>query len=334
MITSVGMHNYGPVADFRWGNLGRVNLVIGPNKSGKTYLLKAMYSAIRTVEANRRGKELRKETELLFEQLYWTFQVDAIGQLVRAGEKALDFEMTLDGDQTLAYTFGPAAVRQPNITCNSCGPRQCNSIFIPAKEILSLQGVIIRSRETEQEFGFDNTYYDLARALTPTKKGKNYKEFSQTREKLEQSIGGHIEYDEKCGAWMFREGRRLLSISMTSEGVKKLSILGTLLGNRYLSKDSIIFIDEPESALHPQLVSVFMDMIMSLSKMGIQFFIASHSYFVIKKLYLLAHQQGVPVPVVSFDTCGGYVCSDLREEMPCNPIIDESIRLYTEEIEL
>ena len=50
---------------------------------------------------------------------------------------------------------------------------------------------------------------------------------------------------------------------MTSEGVKKLSILGTLLGNRYLSKDSIIFIDEPESALHPQLVSVFMDMIIA-----------------------------------------------------------------------
>lgn len=195
MITSVGMQNYGPIADFRWGNLGRVNLVIGPNKSGKTYLFKAMYSAIRMVEANRRVRELRKDTELLFDKLYWTFQVEAIGRLVRTGGKALDFEMTLDGSQALAYTFGPAAVRQPNILHNSCLPRQCNSIFLPAKEILSLQGVIIRSRETEQEFGFDNTYYDLARALTPTKKGKNYKEFSQMREKLEQSIGGHIEYD-------------------------------------------------------------------------------------------------------------------------------------------
>ena len=54
----------------------------------------------------------------------------------------------------------------------------------------------------------------------------------------------------------------------------------------------------------------------------------------IKKLYLLAHQHSVSLPVISFDREGGYIRSDLREEMPANPIIDESIRLYTEEIDL
>ena len=57
---------------------------------------------------------------------------------------------------------------------------------------------------------------------------------------------------------------------------------------------------------------------------------------VIKKLYLLAHQKRMSVPVVSFDCGNDGMASifDLREGMPENPIIDESIRLYEEEIGL
>ena len=115
--------------------------------------------------------------------------------------------------------------------------------------------------------------------------------------------------------------------------MKKLSILDALLGNHYLSRNSIIFIDEPESALHPALLMKFMDIVYMLSTMGIQFFIASHSYFVIKKLYLIAQQNNVSIPVLSFD---GGCCSQfsLKDGMPKNAIIDESIDLYRQEIQL
>jgi len=334
MITSTTIKGFGPVKDFQWKNTGRINLVIGPNKSGKTYLLKALYSAIKTIEAYKRGKEVRREAEILFDKLYWTYQPDQLGKLVSIGSKTVEFAMTLDGDQEFAYTFGPSANKQVTVTKNTCQPRQQNSIFLPAKEIISLQQIIVRVRDDYQEFGFDDTYYDLAKALTPSTKGRNYKEFSVSRTALESAIGGHIEYDTERKEWAFREGKQTISIAMASEGVKKLSILDALLGNHYLSKDSIIFIDEPECALHPRLVSQLMDIIVELTKAGLQFFIASHSYFVIKKLYLLAHQKKMSIPVVSFDENGGWGTSDLREEMPQNPIIEESIRLYTEEINL
>ena len=93
-----------------------------------------------------------------------------------------------------------------------------------------------------------------------------------------------------------------------------------------------MFIDEPESALHPELISKFLDIVFLLSRAGIQFFIASHSYFVIKKLYLIAHQHNESVPVYSFGD--GVLCSDLKDEMPDNPIVGESIRLFEEEIAL
>lgn len=334
MITSTIIKGFGPVRDFQWNGTGRINLVIGPNKSGKTYLLKALYSAVKTVEAYKRGKEVRRDAEILFDKLYWTYQPDQLGKLVSTGCKAVEFAMSMEGNQDFAYSFGPSANKQVTVTKNTCQPRPQNSVFLPAKEIISLQQIIIRVRDDYKEFGFDDTYYDLAKALTPSVKGRNYKEFSVSRMALESAIGGHIEYDLERKEWVFREGKQTISIAMASEGVKKLSILDALLGNHYLSKGSIIFIDEPECALHPRLVSQLMDIIAELTKAGLQFFIASHSYFVIKKLYLLAHQKNLSIPVASFDENGGWRTSDLRKEMPENPIVEESIRLYTEEINL
>lgn len=54
-------------------------------------------------------------------------------------------------------------------------------------------------------------------------------------------------------------------------------------------EEIIIFIDEIESALHPKAVCQFLDMIDNIAnEMGLQVFITSHSYFVIKKLFLIA----------------------------------------------
>ncbi len=67
-----------------------------------------------------------------------------------------------------------------------------------------------------------------------------------------------------------------------------------------------------------------------------QFFIASHSYFVIKKLYLTAQSEGISIPVISFGSKpdDDIIRMGFKQGMPDNPIIDESIRLYREEMSL
>ena len=54
----------------------------------------------------------------------------------------------------------------------------------------------------------------------------------------------------------------------------------------------------------------------------------------IKKLYLLANTLKMSIPVMSFDKDGRVEVSDLKEGMPENPIIDQSVRLYEEELSL
>lgn len=332
MIKSIHISSFGPIKAASCDTLGQINLFIGRNGSGKTFLLKALYSALKTVEAFRRGKEQRTDKEILSDKLYWTFQSSTLGELVRKTDSNLAFSMKSDKNEEFSYSFGPSTTKNVSMLTNSFEPKSDNTIFLPAKEILSLRDVILEARENFTAFGFDDAYYDLAKALRPTTKGRNMKSFADARKNLEEVVGGRIGYDERQKSWFFYgENNKKLNLSITSEGIKKISILDALLGNHYLSKGSIVIIDEAEANLHPEMISRFMDIIYLLSKGGLQFFITSHSYFVIKKLYLLAQQHKMYIPTWSFEG-GEACCYDLRDGMPENAIINESIRLYKEEI--
>lgn len=334
MLNRIKLENFGPIVTLDWQDLGSINLIIGDNGTGKTFLLKAFYSAMRTLEEYKRGNEKRTEAEILVEKLYWTFQPDKIGDLVTKGaDGPLSCTVQFD-QQNFIYSFGKDTAKQISSLENHVPPRASNSIFLPAKEVLSLHQIILKSREQDKAFGFDDTYLDLARALRQSPRmGKNYSEFAKSRKSLEDILGGRVEYDEASGRWQFKKGNQKFSIGVTAEGIKKIAILDRLFGNRYLDTNSIVFIDEPESALHPVAISKLLDIVAMLAERGIQFFLASHSYFVVKKLYLIAQEQNLSIPVISAND-SQWTPANLKDGMPENPIIEESIRLYKEEVEL
>ena len=334
MINEIKLRNFGPCSSITWSKLGKINLVVGGNGSGKTFLLKAIYGSLRTLEDYKRGNEQRSASDILADKLYWTFQVEKIGDLVSKGsDGSLSSVLTIN-HQNFSYSFGKDTSKQISSLENHVPPRASNSVFLPAKEVLSLHQIIMKSREQDRVFGFDDTYFDLAKALRiSTSKGKNYAQFAQSRAKLVDILGGVVEYDEASGRWLFVKGRHKFPIGVTAEGIKKIAILDTLLGNRYLDTDSVVLIDEPESALHPTAISQLLDIVAMLAERGIQFFMASHSYFVVKKLFLIAQQRNWSIPMISA-TDNEWVCDDLQNGMPNNPIISESIRLYQQEVEM
>jgi AAA15 family ATPase/GTPase len=333
LIESCRWQNFGPLTDLNWDDLGPINLVIGANGCGKTFVLKSLYVAMRTLELHGRGQEQRTAAQILAEKLYWTFQSERIGDLVSKGsQEPLSFEAQIDGEP-FSYSFGRDTKRQiqaPEITDK---PRESNSIFLPAKEVLSLHHLILQSRERDQLFGFDDTYYDLAIALRHgTKRGKNYSEFAKARDQLERLLDGKVIYEEDSGKWFYKKGNQRFAIGLAAEGIKKIGILDTLLGNRSLAIDSVVFIDEPESALHPNAISEFLEIIASLAQRGIQFFMSSHSYFVVKNLHLIAKRHSLSIPVLS-GSVEGWSLENMIEGMPDNPVIDEVGALYRKEIE-
>ena len=335
MINHIQLDRFGPLGHIDWPELGRINLIIGGNGSGKTFLLKAIYSTLRTLEGYKRGNEQRSAAEILADKLYWTFQADKIGDLVSKGADAPLSSMVMFDQKRVAYSLGKDTSRQISNLDNQVPPRSSHSVFLPAKEVLSLHQIILESRGQDKVFGFDDTYYDLAKALRiQPSMGRNYAEFAKSRQRLEDILGGVVQYDEPSGRWLFVKGRQKFAIGVTAEGIKKIAILDTLLGNRYLDTHSVVLIDEPESALHPTAISQLLDIVAMLAERGIQFFMASHSYFVVKKLFLIAQERGWSVPVLSSAADGSWHAADLKDGMPDNPIIEESVRLYRQEVEL
>lgn len=371
MIKRAELKNFGPIKELDWQNLGKINLIIGNNGCGKSFLLKALYSAVKTIEEYKRGETLETDAEILANKLHWTFQAEKIGDLVTAPDKNtqrlieekelshlmnfenteeipdinLSFKLTFN-QKIFSYSFDKETTKTIKFLENNVPPRSDNSIFLPAKEILSLHHIILKTREIDKLFGFDDTYYDLVRALNQpiikvTHNG-NYThngrvkydgsiDFGNAREKIRSMIGGRIEFDETKKRWYFVKDNQRFTMSATAEGIRKVAVLDNLLGNGYLTENAIVFIDEPESTLHPQYITELLNIIAILANHGIQFFLASHSYFVIKKLFLIAQEQQLSIPVLSYQD-NDWVQSDLKDGMPSNPIIQESIRLYKEEI--
>lgn len=331
MLETINIKNCGPLQDVHWTPGPGFNVVIGENDTGKTLLLKALYALVRTVEEYGRGSDYRTFRQVLDSKLTWTFQLKRIGDLVRKGEgKKLQVEATVD-NQKVFFSFGQSAEKGVGETLEPDSPRKANSIYLPAKEVLSIEAIIRQSREIDKQFGFDDTYYDLVQAVNkPPQMGKNWKSFAYARKGLGDLIGGRLEQSGK--EWYFVKGKAWHPVSVTAEGIKKIAILDRLLGNRMLTPESILFIDEPEAALHPSAIIRFLDMLALLASQGVQIFMATHSYFVLKKLQILTVQKGLSVPIMSLS--GGQPCaSDLRDGMPENPIVDTSIALYEEELE-
>ncbi len=334
MIKQFTLENFGPLEKVVADNLGMINLIIGPNSAGKTFLLKALYSVIRAQEETGRGDDNRDFSDVLSDKMYWIFQTEKLGDLVRRGVgNRLSASLTMSDNRGIGFEFGQDTHKKVTPSYKNLPSRVENSIFLPPKEVLSLSKIVLKSALQDKVFGFDATYTDLLLALQyPTQKGKNYGSFKESRDRLEAMFSGKIEYDSGDEKWVYRKGNSKFSIHATAEGIKKIAILDTLLGNRYLSPESLIFIDEPESALHPTAITQLLDIVQILAAQGIQFFIATHSYFVIKKMYLIA-QKSMSIPIFIGNEQGQWQQDDLKNGIPDNEIVKESIRLFDQELE-
>jgi hypothetical protein len=84
-------------------------------------------------------------------------------------------------------------------------------------------------------YGFDDTSYDLATALSiPPSGDKSFTSFTESKNRLSELLQGSLFYDEKAKVWVFKnKNNQSFQMGTTSEGIKKLGILDTLLSNHF-----------------------------------------------------------------------------------------------------
>jgi predicted ATPase len=85
-----------------------------------------------------------------------------------------------------------------------------------------------------------------------------------------------------------------MEMPLVAEGIRKLAMLAQLIAVGALEKGGYLFWDEPEANINPRLVKVIARVILQLASAGIQIFIATHSYFLLKELDILTIEQPIP----------------------------------------
>ena len=246
MIESTEINNLGPVVHLRWDNLASINLLIGRHGTGKTFVLKALYCMIRALE-EKRGDEPRSIDEILADKLYWTFQPDRLGDLVRQGaDQDLSVKLTLRDEVhvnepavPLQLSFGAAVEKRDiHLEQGQDAFRNARSIFLPAKEMLSLHHLVLQSRDRDRVFGFDDTYYDLAKALSWQRRSMSLREPAQAAmARLKAQVGGTMEqqfnrpWELGHGAtqtWRLKSNGNDYPVGLAAEGARKVAALYSL----------------------------------------------------------------------------------------------------------
>ena len=343
MYNSITLENLGAFKHFQWQKHANINILIGKNDTGKTHLLKILYSFAKSAEEFVKQSSQPHATQetfgtILANKILWTFQPEGNGlsEIVTKGQGKLKVEARLC-NENYNFSFGRDTTRKitdcpSSIIC----PENLRTFFIPPKELLTAFDAIGAVREQLQIFGFDDTYYDLIKALRlPTTKGKIQKDMKEVLDSLEELFAGEIVREEN--RFVFKRGREKFLMPQVAEGIKKIGILTTLIRNRTLQKGTILFMDEPETNLHPEAIIALVKMLFSLSKAGIQIYIATHSYFIIKQFELLAREHKQNIQICSLQKSDGNIIgefNDLQEGLPDNPIIDASIQLYEDDVRM
>ena len=256
-----------------------INVLIGANGTGKTHLLKACYAAC---DVSKSGSPFSEKLVRVMRP-----SGDAPGRLVQRSVGNSSGTVTVHRDDIkLAATFSRRASKLPPGSKGSIrwASKPIRSVYIPVKEMLA-NAPGFRSLYAEREIHFEEVYNDiLDRAYLPSLRGPIDQSRKKLLRNLRDAIGGSITVRNEEFFLRNRSGN--LEFTLVAEGKRKLGLLWLLIQNGTLGESSILFWDEPEANMNPSLIGTLMNFLLELQRDGVQVFIATHSYVVLKELDL------------------------------------------------
>ena len=320
-----------------------INVLMGENATGKSHVMKLIYSVLKSFERAEAEKET-EPTELkrrLSKKLARVFRPDEgdLSRLIHRGKGSLNAKISISSaalDVAFDVTSeGRLALR---LKKRARSPRP---IFLPTREVLAMYDGFIAAYES-RELAFDETYYDACLAMSASR-------FKQARlggvehlyGPIEEILGGQILL--KGGRFYVEaRGKGKMEAPLVAEGLRKLASLARLIANGSLAEKSVLFWDEPEANLNPQLIGKLVPVLRALAHSGVQIFLATHDYLLSRKLSLAVEysqdpdvetrffvlwrpQRNAPVQVEE-----GQTLADLEH----NPILQALAAFYDEEQQL
>jgi len=284
-------------ADLRFSP--NLNVIIGENGTGKSHLLKTIYSVIAvSAEQGRRYKgEAPTKTVLqkaFADKFIHVLRPESLGRLARRKQGKERCELVFEFDDreldcTMAFSTGSKTEVQVEKVPSDWHRK--SPVFLPTRELMTLYPGFVSLYESRY-LEFEETYRDTCLLLgEPTLKGAREKKAAKLLSPMEEAIGGKVVLDKNGRFYVQIPGQGRMEMPLVAEGLRKLAMVIRLVSTGSLLDKGYLFWDEPESNLNPRLIRLIARAIMELCQHGIQVFVATHSLFLLREFEILSMER-------------------------------------------
>lgn len=326
MIEKLEIKNFTAFDEIEIDFVPGVNIFIGENGTGKTHILKLLYS-YQTAKIKRglhkdfSGKMLRVflPNDLSLKRLISRgkgVKKEASFSIIKNGDKH-SFKLTGQGVDTKA---GAEYIKPEK------------AVYLPVKEMLA-NAPGFRSLYSERETHFEEVYLDIIdKAFLPPLKDiePNQKELMNL---LKKRMGGQI--TTKNEVFYLRIKKVDIEFTLVAEGMRKLALIWLLIRNGSIEKGSTLYWDEPEANLNPSMLPLIVMILLEMERIGVQIFIATHSYPLLKEFDLQRKEHSLRFYSLFMDKNReiNLAESDSYPGLSPNRIADQFARMYNLEID-
>lgn len=290
-ITKIDLENFTSFASFSQEFDCGVNVFIGANGTGKTHLLKLLYSACAITEGEGLDQSFSAKVKAVFSPYE-----GRIGRLSRRKGKSVSTKITVHRQtgKKIAISFTNHTKLAEEVKGSGGVAWKQNllsSAYIPVKEMLAHAPGFL-STVAKREISFEEVYADIVKkAYLPKLKGTADKNRKTLLESLQKIIEGKV--IAKGEHFFLKNAQGDLEFSLLAEGIRKLALIWLLIQNGTFARGSVLFWDEPEANLNPSLMGKVVEIILELQRQGVQVFLATHNYVLLKEFDLRKKETDV-----------------------------------------
>ena len=331
-IKSVNIKNFTVFDDFELDVSAGINIIIGKNGTGKTHLLKGLYAVCESV--NYKNKRKSNEPYDISQPYFKVNSMDLVRDKSDIN-KETSIKVNYLNDSYAKYVI--IKHEGMKLVADGSGYKYIdftiNDIFIPAKEILShSRGFLALNNKFDMPF--DKTYVDIiTNAELPESK-----EISEINKKILKILSNVIDGEVVCeydNFYVIKKDGSKIDFSIEAEGIRKFALLWKLIRNGLIDKEAILFWDEPEANINPELMPILVDILIELQRCGVQIFLATHSYNFVKYFEIKRNLNDRVLFHSLYKTEQGVKCQSEENfgELKNNSIIEADSKLLDEVIE-
>jgi predicted ATPase len=293
MLRELELRNFTVVAEADFAFAPHLNVVVGENGLGKTHILKAAYCVLAASARGLRDTGSPAPTKnylqsALAGKLRGVFRPDELGHLARrqAGRSRSEVVCRFaDSACDVEFSFNTASKSEVTVDLLPKAWVKNVPVYLPTRELLTVYPGFVSLYETTH-LEFEETWRDTAILLgAPLARAARERTNGELLRPLETALGGKVDLD--AGRFYLKTDSGRYEIHLVAEGLRKLAMLARLIANGSLLDQGYLFWDEPDANLNPKLVKLVAQTILAISQTGIQVFLATHSLFLLRELYIL-----------------------------------------------